>query len=65
MEYQKEKLDAHPLFKALTTEEEEMDPIVSILADCSEEGKKVQRAQGKVGVKDGCIVELQIDIGGN
>lgn len=47
---QKQKLDDHPLFEALTDEEKEQDPVVHILADCSEEGKKVQRASGKVGL---------------
>lgn len=41
-----EHLNAHPLFKRLTKEEEEADECVAIMTKVTEEGKKVERNKG-------------------
>lgn len=41
------KLDAHPLFRAATVEEEDTDPALPLLLQGTEEGQKVARNGGK------------------
>lgn len=43
-----EHLSAFPLFRALSAEEQEGDPIVPLLVESTEEGKKVARSGQKV-----------------
>lgn len=43
-----EHLTAFPLFQALTPEEQSCDPVIPLLAQSTEEGKKVARAGGAV-----------------
>lgn len=45
---QKERLDAHPLFREATGEELERDIVVPLLTEVSEEGQKVARNRGQV-----------------
>lgn len=45
-EWMKAKLDAHPMFEALTEAELEADPAAAILATATEESQKVMRNNG-------------------
>lgn len=47
-EWMVEHLTAFPLFQHLSPEELSRDHLVALLADCTEEGKKVARSGGKV-----------------
>ncbi|GMH35258.1 hypothetical protein BSKO_03126 [Bryopsis sp. KO-2023] len=47
-EWMKSKLDEHPMYERISEEACAQDPVVEILAECSEEGQKVKRAEGKV-----------------
>lgn len=39
--------EEHPLFQRLSKEEEEADPVVPVILNKTEEGRKVDRANGK------------------
>lgn len=43
-----EHISEFPLFEALSVEEQDSDPVVPLLRDCTEEGKKVARSGGTV-----------------
>ena len=43
----REKLEAHPLFEAISDEELEQDPAAGLLVEGTEEGQKVARNNGQ------------------
>ena len=45
-EWMKNSLASHPLFEQIPAEEYEKDPVIPLIRDSSEEGKKVERNQG-------------------
>lgn len=45
-DWQVQHLTEHPCFERLSEEEEEADPLVKVIANCSEEGLKVSRLKG-------------------
>lgn len=46
-EWMKSCLDAHPLFEEVSTQEQELDPVVKLLKSATEEGQKVERNSGE------------------
>ncbi|VDP10310.1 unnamed protein product [Heligmosomoides polygyrus] len=46
-EWMVQHLSEHPLFERLTKEEEELDPVVPLLFESTEEGQKVSRNEGE------------------
>lgn len=47
-EWMVEHITTFPLFQRVTPEDESCDPVVALLPDCTEEGKKVARSNGSV-----------------
>ena len=45
-EWMKSSLASHPLFKEITADEYQNDPVIPLIRDSSEEGKKVERNKG-------------------
>ncbi|MCO5568039.1 hypothetical protein L7F22_021735 [Adiantum nelumboides] len=45
-EWMKSCLDAHPLFEEVSVQEQELDPVVTLLKTATEEGQKVERNSG-------------------
>ncbi|KAI5064832.1 hypothetical protein GOP47_0019527 [Adiantum capillus-veneris] len=45
-EWMKACLDAHPLFEEVSSQEQELDPVVTLLKRATEEGQKVERNSG-------------------
>ena len=46
-DWMRKKLEAHPLFEAISDEELEQDPAAGLLVEGTEEGQKVARNNGQ------------------